>query len=377
MQVEGKRWDRGEKRDAVWELGMRSWTQRLLLITAVLFTVIGSVNPILFAQKPEDTQGAIPRITPMGEHQTQSQVASPSNVIAQAGPDYVIGPEDVIMVSAFQVPELSHLLLRVANDGTVSVPLLGQVEVAGLTARQVADELQSKWGKTYLQNPEVTVFVQEFHAKPVSVVGVVQNPGLYYLTGPRKLIEVLSMAGGVGKGNMDVAGPTVYVTRPSGFGNLKPVSGMDLIAPDKLGINLRMLLYSKETALNIPIKPLDIISVSRADVVYVAGRGVQKPGGFVLQDRDSVTVFQALAMAEGLGPSAAKHDARIIREAPDGSRVIIPVDLDKLEKGQAPDPSLAANDILFVPDSAQKKALKRALESTVATVSGMLVWGRF
>jgi polysaccharide biosynthesis/export protein len=160
--------------------------------------------------------------------------------------------------------------------------------------------------------------------------------------------------------------PSVPAVRP----------GLQLLSPDKVAIDIRKLLYSNETAINIQIHPLDIISVNKADIVYVTGRGVSRPGGFILEDRDNVTVLQALAMAQGLGPDAAKHDARIIHQKSDGSRSEIPVDLDKVIKGQAPDPVLAANDILFVPDSVQRRVLKRALESTLATVSGLVVWGR-
>lgn len=331
----------------------------------------------LYAQQRQYPQDAAHRIAPEGEKtldQSRSQSPPPGTHLANA--DYVIGPEDVLKIDVFQVPELSNLLVRVSNEGTIDVPLLGDVEASGMTATQLAQDLQAKWGKNYLYNPEVTVFVQEFHAKPVSIVGEVEKPGLYYLTGPRSLIDMISLAGGLSQSYNNVAGPTVYVTRQGGFRNVPMVPGMTSVASDKVKINIHKLLYSKESALNIPIKPLDIISVSKADVVYVTGRGVQKPGGFILQDRDTVTVFQALAMAEGLGPNAAAHDARIIRQTPGGSRVVIPVDLDKLQKGKAPDPDLAANDILFVPDSTQKKALKRALESTISTVSGLLIFGR-
>lgn len=329
----------------------------------------------LSAQQQENSQEAVPRVEPIGREGAPDQSAA--QVRSGAAADYVIGPEDVLRIDVFQVPELSNLQVRVANDGTITVPLLGRVEASGLTATQLANTLQSKWGQNYLQNPQIAVFVVQFQAKPVSVVGAVEKPGLYYLTGPRTLIEVLSMAGGLAKRSSAPAGPVVYVTRPEGLGGLQPVAGMRLVAPDKVEIDIQKLLYSNQSALNIPIKPLDIISVSKADVVYVTGRGVQRPGGFVLEDRENVTVFQALAMAEGLGPDAAKHDARIIRQKADGSREEIRVDLDKVQKGEAPDPVMAANDILFVPDSTQRRALKRAVDSAITTVSGLLIFGRY
>jgi polysaccharide export outer membrane protein len=267
--------------------------------------------------------------------------------------------------------------VRVANDGSITVPLLGQVRASGLTPEQLRNELQSDWGRTYLQDTQVTVFVQEFHARPVSVIGAVEKPGLYQLTAPRTLIEMLSMAGGLAKRTSAPAGRFVYVTRVDGFQDMEPADGMRWVAPDKIEIDLRRLLYSHEDALNIEIKPRDIVSVSKADIVYVTGNGVRRPGGFILEDREKATVLQAMAMAEGFSPNAAKRDARIIRTKADGSREQIPVNLNKVLKGKSPDLELAANDILFVPDNAQKAALKRALDTTIATLSGMLIWGRF
>jgi polysaccharide export outer membrane protein len=290
--------------------------------------------------------------------------------------DYVIGPEDVLSIDVFNVPELSRLVVRVANDGTVSLPLLGAVRAAGMSALQLRNELEAVWGKSYLEKPQVAVYVQEFHSRPVSVIGAVEKPGLYQLTGPRTLIEMLSMAGGLAKRSSAPAGRTVYVTRKGGFEDFQPTEGMSLVASDKVEINLRRLLYSHEDALNIEIKPLDVIGVSKADIVYVVGNGARRPGGFVLEDREKITVLQALAMAEGFGPNASKGDARIIRTQADGSREQIPINLNKVLKGKSPDLELVANDILFVPDSSQKAALKRGLDATIATVSGLLIWRR-
>jgi polysaccharide export outer membrane protein len=290
--------------------------------------------------------------------------------------DYVLGSEDVLNIGVFDVPELSNLVVRIANDGSITLPLIGRVQAAGLTPTQLRTELETDWGKSYLRNPQVTVFLQEFHARPVSVIGAVEKPGLYPLTAPRTLVEMLSLAGGLAKRSTAAAGRFVYVTRKGGFDNLPSVQGLRQVAPDKIEIDLRRLLYSHEDALNVEIKPLDIISVSKADIIYVGGEGVRKAGAFVLEDRDNVTVLQALAMAEGLTPNAAKSDARIIRTDPDGSRTMIPVNLKKVLKGRAPDLALTANDILFVPNSAQRALLKGGATTVVSTLSWLLVYGR-
>lgn len=290
------------------------------------------------------------------------------------GPNYIIGPEDVISIDVFNVPELSKLLVRVANDGTITVPLIGQVKAAGLTAQQLREELAQKWGENYLQNPEVTLFIRQFKAKPVSVIGAVEKPGLYPLTGQRNLIEVLSMAGGLGRKGSQPAGRTLVVTRSGGFGDLQLADGMRLLSPEKLEIDVQKLLYSQNDALNIHVQPLDVISVTKAPVIYVVGE-VRKPGGFVLDDRERVTVLQALAMAEGLFGSPAKSQSKIIRRGQDESqKKEIPVDIGKVMKGQAPDLELTANDILFIPLSGGKYAAKRSVDNAIAVLTGLIIW---
>jgi polysaccharide export outer membrane protein len=286
------------------------------------------------------------------------------------GANYIIGPEDVLAIDVFNVPELKQSV-RVSNDGTVALPLLGSIKAAGRTAQQLGHELEREYGRTYLEISQISVFVSQFHSQPISMIGAVNKPGIYQLTGPRTLIEVLSMAGGPAK----ESGRSVLVTRKVGFGALKTVDGMRLVAPDKLEIHLRGLLYTHRDGLNIDIQPLDSVSVSKAEIVYVAG-DVRKPGGFVLEDRDSVTILQALAMAEGVNGTAAKHAARIIHRPAEGSQTETHVDLGKILKGKSQDLVLSANDILFVPSSSAKNAAWRGTEATVGVITGLIVYGR-
>lgn len=288
-------------------------------------------------------------------------------------PDYLIGPEDVLQIGVFDVKELDETV-RVANDGTIAIPLLGRIEASGLTADQLRDRLEKELGRNLLQHPQVTVFVQQFHARPVSVVGAVEKPGLYQITGPRSLIEMLSMAGGLAKRNTTAAGKSVYITRPGGFKNLKIVHGMRQVGANKISIDLKDLLYTHADGLNIQIKPHDIVAVAKADVIYVAGGGVRKPGGFLMEDRDSITVVQALAMAEGLTPNAGRHHARIIHTKPDGSHVEIPIDVEKIIKDKAPDPELAGNDILYIPTNKGKAATKKTARAIFQAVTGYLIY---
>ena len=344
--------------------------RKYILALAVLAGVF-SLTTLFSGQPP---QGEVPSAPASGSSE-ESLLPTPDSASGKnVSADYVIGPEDILDVDVFNVPELTKTV-RVANDGTLSLALLGRVPVAGMTAEQLRQELERRWGQTYLQNPQVTVFVREFHAQPVSVIGAVEKPGVYELKGSRTLIEILSMAGGLARTGT-AAGRTLLVTRRAGFGvELQPAEGMSVLGVDRIEINLQRLLYSREEGLNIEIKPFDTISVSRADIVYVVG-DVRRPGGFVLADRENLTVLQALALAEGLNGTASKRQARIIRRGSSGSRTEIPVNLIKILNGKSEDVELAANDILFVPASTGKAAAKRGAEVVLGTISGILIYRR-
>ena len=347
-------------------------------VLAAAFMVACPVAGLLFGQAPLHSEEPTPRPAedPFPEAYWQEHLPAETAASQTTGQptDYVIGPEDVLDIEVFNVPELTKTV-RVANGGMISLALLGHVRAEGLTTKQLSEQLEEIYGETYLEDPQISVFVKEFHAQPVSVIGAVESPGLYQLTGPRTLIEILSMAGGLAKRSTAAAGRTVTVTRQAGFADVVPVQGLRLLGPDKVEIEIEPLLHSEDTRLNIQVQPRDIVTVSKADIVYVVG-AVRKPGGFVLENRETITVMQALARAEGFLGSPAKGSTRIIRETADGSRVEIPVDLGKVLKGKDPDVELAANDILFVPDSTSKVALKRGVEAAIATATGVLIWRR-
>jgi polysaccharide export outer membrane protein len=352
--------------------------RRLVLGVAAFLVGSAFLLPVAAGQVPSAENP--PAAAPAPDPDTPDTPAPAAGVRARSaagglvGPDYEIGPEDVVVVEVFNLPEMRQVV-RVENDGTISVKLLGRVKVVGLTAVQLEKELERDWGKDYLEDPHVTVFIREAHSQPVSVVGAVEAPGIYQLTGHRTVVDMVALAGGLLKKSSGAAGRTIYVTRKSGFGDLKQVDGLQRVAPDQVRIDLRKLLYSNDTALNVEIKPFDIISVAKADIVYVVG-AVKTPGGFLLEDRDSVTVLQALAMAQGFLGSPAKSRTRIIRRLSNGSVTEIPIDIGKIMRGKADDVELSDNDILMIPDSAQKMAGKRSAEAVIGTISGLLIYGR-
>jgi polysaccharide export outer membrane protein len=123
---------------------------------------------------------------------------------------------------------------------------------------------------------------------------------------------------------------------------------------------------------NVSVQPGDTILVSKAGIVYVVG-DVHQPGGFVMENGKDITVIQAIALAQGIGPNAALGGARLVRKTPDGPKDI-PLELKKILAAKAPDPQLQADDIVFVPDSAAKSGFKRGLEAAVQAATGLAIW---
>jgi len=284
---------------------------------------------------------------------------------------YVLGPEDQIKIWALGVEEISDKPVRIDPSGEIDLPLVGRVHAAGLTVEQLKSALAQRLTKE-VREPRVSVDIVEFGSQPVSVMGAVNHPYVLQVSGRKTLAEVLSLAGGL----RTDAGPYVKITRQVKWGEI-PIHNAKT---DESGnfhvgqVQVRDLLSATNPAENILIRPHDVITVPVAEMVYVVG-AVKKPGPFTLNERESVSVLQALSMAEGLGVTPKAQDSKILRAVPgNGERREIPVDLKKVMAGKAEDMALRANDILFVPDSTAKKAGVRALEAAIQTVTGVVIW---
>ena len=284
-----------------------------------------------------------------------------------------IGPEDLLNISVFEAPEINSTV-RVSANGEISLQLLGAVHAAGLTPKELESALQGLLRRTYMKNPHVGVFVQELQSHPVSVVGAVKMPGVFQIRGTKTVIEVLSMAQGLA----DDAGDTVLIMRGAEYPKLGSSNASQPTSQEKNGeieeINLKKLLDSADSAWNAPVRPGDIVKVPRAGIVYVVGE-VQKPGGFVLQNNENISVLQALALAEGPTHTSEISRTRIIRTDPaSGKRTEIPMDLGKIFSGKAPDMFLQPKDIVFVPNSAAKSILYRGSAAAMQTAAGVAIY---
>jgi polysaccharide biosynthesis/export protein len=267
-----------------------------------------------------------------------------------AGP---IGAGDLVEMSVFDTPELTGKL-RVSNTGDVILPLVGSVHLQGLKAVEAQALIRQKFiGGGFLKDPQVTLFISEYASGNVSVVGEVHKPGIYPAFGAHLLLDYLSLAEGL----TPLAGTAIVITHsghPDEPQSVKITAGA-APQPDD----------------NPDILPGDTIFVERTGFVYVVG-DVAHPGGFPMDHDGQLTVLQAVALAQGTNPTAAKASVKLIRTGLHG-RQEIPVDLKKILRSKETDLDMQDNDILFVPTSAAKNAWKD-FEAALPAAAGAAIY---
>jgi len=239
--------------------------------------------------------------------------------------NYLVGDGDVLKVNVYGNPDLDATV-RVGSDGTILFPLLGQVKIGGLSVAQVSKQLEKKLADGYIVNPQVSVFVEEFRSKKAIIIGQVRTPGLYELSGPTSVLELISKAGGL----TPEAGDKATIKRKSEAG----MPGEKMIT-----VNLRDLLERGQAALDAPILDGDNVFVSKAQVFYVTGE-VGRPNAYRFEE--GTTVIQAITMAGGFSPIASKGRVRIIRKVDSVEQVITSVSMDV---------PLLPDDVVVVPES--------------------------
>jgi polysaccharide export outer membrane protein len=283
----------------------------------------------------------------------------------------VLGPHDQVTLWSEQAEEITGKAFRIDDAGEINIPLIGRVPASGLTAEQLETEL-SKRLEEYFVRPSISVTITDFGSQPVSVIGAVGNPGVHQLRGPRTLVEVLALAGGLRQD----AGSLIRITRRNENGPL-PVKHVETDPGGAFSsgvVNVKDVVGSSHPDENLLIRSGDVISVPPAQMVYVLG-DVTRSGGFVLNDGESISVLRALSLAGGLLRTASAGNAKILRTV-DGApeRQEIPVRIDRIAKGKEKDLPLFVHDILYVPSSTSKRIASRAAEAAVQTLSGVLIF---
>jgi polysaccharide export outer membrane protein len=259
-----------------------------------------------------------------------------------------IGPGDFLDVSEFRTPEF-HSAVRVSAAGTVTLPMIDEVQVGGMDERAAAHAVEAALvAKGMLLHPQVSVLVTAYAGQDVSVLGEVTRPGVYPFTLHHRLLDLISAASGVAP----AAGTLVNIFHRSEPNTPHPVvldpSGTDTSADH-----------------NPELAPGDTVQVSRAGLVYVVG-DVIRPGGFPVDPAQGLTVVQALSLAWGPTQNAAAGKALLIREQK-GGRTLTTLNLRRMLHGHD-------HDILYVPDSMAKNLMNKTMESAIQSAIGVTIY---
>ncbi|HHO48912.1 MAG TPA: hypothetical protein ENN06_10765 [Desulfobacteraceae bacterium] len=226
--------------------------------------------------------------------------------------DYVLGPGDLINVTVFEASEL-NTESRISSRGVITIPLLGQIHLQGLTAMEAEEQIEQALIKDYMHDANVTLFVKERVSQQITLVGAVARPGTYETKVTKRLLEVLSMAGGLTR----AAGDTVYVTR-----HRRDAEGNEVFLVD-----MEKLLEEGRVEMNMYIRGGDVIFVPQSDIVQVEG-AVWQPGPVRIDG--NLTIDEAIAAAGGLAQYANEDDIKLIRKDRNGKRQIIQLSMAEI-----------------------------------------------
>jgi polysaccharide export outer membrane protein len=331
----------------------RIWAQQSAAPPPVENTVpaLPAAKPVSQAASGTTAHGTQPADSSQGG---SSQSSSSTGLIGASGgnPSLRLGAGDLLEIGVYNVPELTTKA-RVGNSGDVYLPLIDYVHVADLTLEEAQTLVEKRLEDGgFVRNPHVTVFLDESASQGVTILGEVGKPGIYPAVGDRRLFDLISAAGGF----TPSAGRKVSITRQRNQNS-------------QITVNLPRNL-ADDMQDNIEIQPGDTITVPRAPIIYVVG-DVGRPAGLLI-DNGTLTVLQALALAGGPNHTAQMGGTRIIRKGPTGmTETRVP--LKKMLEAKAPDITLQADDILFVPLSGARVAGAQALQAGISAATGIAI----
>lgn len=266
-------------------------------------------------------------------------------------PPLVLDQGDLLSVHIYGSTDYNPTV-RVAADGTIQLPLIGIITVRDLTVEEAEARIAKALvdGGMY-KDPQVNIQVTETPNHVVNVLGEVKNPTLVPVAAARRLLDALNSAGGM----LPSASHTITILRPS--------------VPDPIVVELGSDPVHS-AASNIPVFSGDTIIVSRMGSYYVLG-SVKNQGVFPLEPNSPTTVMDALAVANGPLFEARKNQVHIIRTV-GNTRKEVTVDIGRIVAGKDPDPIIASDDIIYIPGSALKEAIKSGGIGTVLGVASLV-----
>jgi polysaccharide export outer membrane protein len=304
------------------------------------------------------TWGQVPGAAPAQDAGTAATTNAPTQRV---------GPDDLLSVSVADCPELTRSF-RVRGDGTMALPLIkAPIAAKGKYPHEIEAEIAGALVREQLLvQPVVSVSVSEYRSIPVSVLGAVRHPITFQAAGEVTLLDALTRADGLSSD----AGGEILISRTRAQAD---ADGTGLIQR----IPVKGLIDDADPTLDIRLHGGEEIRVPAAGRVYVIGN-VKKTGAFPIQDGTDTTVLKLIALTEGVLPYTNKDAYIYRREAGRNSRNEIVVPLQQIMRHKAPDVSLEANDILYVPDSSGRRVSAETIKVLtgfgISTASGLLIW---
>jgi polysaccharide export outer membrane protein len=265
--------------------------------------------------------------------------------VPKSGMDYKVGPRDVLNINVFEEPDLSREDLRVSSRGMITMPLIGQVKVDGLSTRQIETLLQIRYRQEgILKHPQISVHIKEFRGRWVLILGAVNQPGRHPMESNERLMEMMAKAGGIKfDAEGDIAANKIRILRsvPKDKGGKPGRVSME--------IDLESMTKGDHPEYNLQMQHRDVIYVPEAPRFFITGE-VRKPGYYKIKDRD-ISVVEAITMAGGLTRIAAGNRTRLVR-VKDGKEVTLKVPVeDILDGDKSADVIVQPNDVIVVPQS--------------------------
>jgi len=332
-------------------------------LSAVL--LLGAAAFFVQAQPPVQPlpgQAQNPQRPPDNANQGQPAPAVPRELPQDAiRPNYVLGPNDQVLIRAPEVEEINEKPFRIDAEGNINLPLLGRVRAGGMTVQELEADIVRRL-REYVREPQVIITVVQFRSEPVFFVGDFKNPGIYPLQGRRTLVEMLTAIGGL----QPNASRHIKVTRRDEYGPIPLPNAVE--DPEKkvstVEISMGSLRENVNPAEDILLQPYDVISVERAELVYLNGE-VARVGAIELGERDSISVSQALTQSGGLARDAVSTKVRVLRPIENTNRrAEIDINVKRVFEGKDNDFPLLPNDLLYVP-----KSNKRTIWTTIGTLA--------
>jgi polysaccharide export outer membrane protein len=255
----------------------------------------------------------------------------------ETGAEYKIGPKDLLEISVVGVQEINKVVVRVSEEGRITLPLLGEVSVGDLTKFEVEKKLAGLAGEKIVVNPQVTVHILEYLSRRVQVIGAVEKPGPFDLLGRQTVLSALSEAGGLTRD----AGEEVIILRQRPAGESAAIR-----------IPIDGLFVQGDPKLNVVLEPGDIVNVpvDKPVTIYVFGQ-VRSPGALQVKRSSLPALTQAIAQAGGFTDRANRKRVQIRRKDASGKEIEIVVNVRDILKGKLKDFPLQVNDTVYVPES--------------------------